>query len=211
MKRVIIAVLLSCSIICVTYHPLQVKAATLGTLNCWYSATASTIGRWDQDSVYVYVNKLNSNSSFELVAHMTNGCSQWGNALGVSLNVTQTDSTAPIKYYGGGTFILFFYGFSVTSDVNGQTNLTATNEGTWTYGQAIKTGMLISGVSGCIVDNMSGSGRTTTEIKETCIHELGHAMGWYGHSSATTDIMNGNGSSVVTLTYRDKNHLSQVY
>ena len=63
------------------------------------------------------------------------------------------------------------------------------------------------GAVGCIIDK----DRTTDQYKKTCTHELGHALGWAGHSSNTSDIMYSAGSSVTSLTSRDKNHLSQDY
>lgn len=80
-------------------------------------------------------------------------------------------------------------------------------EGTWTYGNTSKTGVLISAVEGCIVDKNHSS----NEYKETCTHEMGHALGWSGHSGNSSDIMYAYGSSITTLTTNEKNHLSQVY
>lgn len=87
------------------------------------------------------------------------------------------------------------------------TQRTSSVEGTWTYGSSSKTGRLVVGAVGCIIDK----DRTTDQYKKTCTHELGHALGWAGHSSNTSDIMYSAGSSVTSLTSRDKNHLSQVY
>lgn len=53
--------------------------------------------------------------------------------------------------------------------------------------------------------------RTLNEYKKTATHELGHSLGWKGHSSNSNDIMYGTASSVTNLTSRDSNHLSQVY
>ena len=61
-----------------------------------------------------------------------------------------------------------------------------------------------------IIDN----GRTEAKYNKTFTHELGHALGWLGHSSRTNnnlDIMYAYSSTVQNLTYYDKAHLNQVY
>lgn len=62
-------------------------------------------------------------------------------------------------------------------------------------------------VEGCIIDKEY----TLNQTKKTCTHELGHALGWIGHSGTSSDIMYQSGSSITSLTYRDIQHLSQVY
>ena len=69
------------------------------------------------------------------------------------------------------------------------------------------SGVTIYAVEGCIIDK----GYTLNQTKKTCTHELGHALGWIGHSGTSSDIMYQSGSSITSLTYRDIQHLSQVY
>ena len=47
--------------------------------------------------------------------------------------------------------------------------------------------------------------------KKTFTHEVGHALGWFGHSAGNTDVMYAYGSQYLYLTMRDKNHLCQIY
>ena len=49
------------------------------------------------------------------------------------------------------------------------------------------------------------------QYTNTATHELGHALGWAGHSTTSTDIMYAAATSITTLTPRDKRHLTQVY
>lgn len=54
-------------------------------------------------------------------------------------------------------------------------------------------------------------GRTENQTKKTTIHEFGHALGWFGHSSSDKDVMWQGGTSVTKITDRDHDHLSQIY
>ena len=54
-------------------------------------------------------------------------------------------------------------------------------------------------------------GSNTTKYNSVCAHEIGHALGWKGHSSNSSDIMYSSYQGVTTLTDRDKYHLKQVY
>lgn len=54
---------------------------------------------------------------------------------------------------------------------------------------------------------------TLAKYKNTATHELGHLLGWAGHSSKNTDIMYAqeNGvTTLTTLTTRDKKHIKQI-
>ena len=53
--------------------------------------------------------------------------------------------------------------------------------------------------------------RTLTEYKNAALHELGHSLGWFEHSSTSTDVMYPYASTVITLTSRDIQQLIQVY
>ena len=208
MRKAILAVLLCFSML-TALSTTAFAATNLGTLSYWYS-DSDTIGRWDESSVKVYKDKLNSNASFYFSAGMTHACGQWDDVTGMTLTSSSSSSytSAPIKFHGGTMDEVNAYGeFTVTSSHNGVTQRTSSVEGTWTYGSSSKTGRLVVGAVGCIIDK----DRTTDQYKKTCTHELGHALGWAGHSSNTSDIMYSAGSSVTSLTSRDKNHLSQVY
>lgn len=204
MKKAIFSLML-CFTLVTTLSITALAATNLGTLSYWYS---DSIARWDKSSINVYTNKLNSNGYFYFLNGINHGCDQWDDALGITLNYGSTYTSAPIKFYGGTKDEVSAYGdFTITSSTNGVTILTVSVEGTWKYGNTTKTGYLLSSAVGCIIDK----DHTTDEYKKTCTHELGHALGWVGHSSNSSDIMYSLGSSVTSLTTRDSKHLSQVY
>jgi len=47
--------------------------------------------------------------------------------------------------------------------------------------------------------------------RNTMTHELGHALGWFGHSGNASDIMYSARSTKTTISTRDARHLSQIY
>lgn len=189
-----------------TVLPTQVVlAANLGTLSYWYS-DSDTIRRWGTIPSTVYSNKLNNTGSFYYLIGLDHGIDKWNSSLGSSMS--RSSSSSSLSFYGGTKAELDALGiFSLTTSNNGSTISTSSEEGTWTYGTTTKNGRKTSKATGCVVDK----GRTTDQYKKTATHELGHALGWAGHSDTSTDIMYGSGSSVTELTTRDKRHLTQVY
>lgn len=51
---------------------------------------------------------------------------------------------------------------------------------------------------------------TAKQYRTMFTHELGHALGYLGHSTSRSDLMHSSGSTD-TLTTRDKRHLGQNY
>lgn len=52
---------------------------------------------------------------------------------------------------------------------------------------------------------------STNQYRNAITHELGHALGWFGHSGSSTDIISPTNSTRTTLTNRDIQHLSPIY
>ena len=86
-------------------------------------------------------------------------------------------------------------------------------EKNWTYNSQIKYGYT-SNFSRILVlfDTSNGTQLYSNETiyKNVILHEVGHALGWQGHSANTTDIMHAQSKSVYTLTSRDANHVRQI-
>ena len=77
-----------------------------------------------------------------------------------------------------------------------------------TYGTEKKS---IYKMSYAIIYVLDKDGRTANQTKKTTIHEFGHALGWFGHSSSDKDVMWQGETSVTKITNRDHDHLSQIY
>ncbi len=153
MKKAILSVLsaLSTSI----FLSSTVFATTnLGTLSYWES-DSNTIRRWNERSINIYCEKLNSNNSFTFLVGIDHGCEQWDDVPGITLSSSANDSysSAPIQIHGGTMEQVNSYGeFTVTSSHNGITRSFSVPEGTWTYGSISKTGELTNRVVACIID-----------------------------------------------------------
>lgn len=189
------------SISCLSYA----TAANLGNLTYWYDQTGNNIGHWDHNPS-MYSHKLNTDSTFYYSTAVAEARTQWKGALKVSFSLTSSD--ADINYYGGTLNELDdLYIFWLGSFDLGQTTWDNTLEGTYTWNSKEKSSYIQTSASSCLISK----GLTSSEYKKTATHELGHAMGYYGHDTYSTSVMTQGKSSQYTLNSRDKNHLSQVY
>ena len=59
--------------------------------------------------------------------------------------------------------------------------------------------------------NMTRSLRRMQSNYRMQAHEIGHALGWYGHSTESADVMSNGENFPTTLTDSDKNQLIQIY
>ena len=160
---------------------------------------------------------------------MDHAVSQWDNAI-FNLNITHykiqsepANQNPPIIVMLGGTPAeinargLFDSNQIPASGVAGRVLFNppsvVSTEGNWTHisGDA-KTGYTFQGIIGCVVDQ--GLILMENRYRMVATHELGHALGWMGHTSDPDSIMYPNiilGVSITTLTDIDKRHLRQVY
>jgi predicted Zn-dependent protease len=187
----------------------------LGNLSYWYS-DADRIYRWDDARIVVCAEKLNGNAQFYFYNAVDHACSQWTSALGITIYADEEIASAPIMIYGGtAAEISELNIFNDITTQNGATRRSTADgtdlfgiEGIWTRPDNTEIeGYLSYGANIYIVDKS----RTSNEYMKTATHELGHALGWSGHSSNPNDVMYRSGSSITQLTQRDINHLAQVY
>ena len=134
--------------------------------------------------------------------------SNWNTALGTTITTTSSESSADIIAYGGTTSELAAMGYTLSSTTLGETNWTYYYIGHYTYGGSVKLGAEMAEATICIKDD---SGQTTDEYINTCTHELGHALGFFGHASSSSAVMYAFGHSGHTLQTAEINHMAQVY
>lgn len=196
-----------------------IRSVSLGYLSVWYSDSGA-IGRYLDSNGNVLAAKLNSSASFSFVEGMTNAASAWSSALNKTLSSnTSLSLSYNIMYYGGTVSQITSLDPSligvITSSVTGMTNPVSSFEGYW-YLQELdgsyssRVGRLYSGAIGYIVDH-SYTSNAALRYRNTCTHELGHALGWVGHYSVSNTVMFASNNLTVTLTAAEKNHLRQVY
>ena len=184
---------------------LSVNAQNEVDIDYWYS-NSDEICRWAGTPSISY-KKLNSNSNFTFLVAYSHARTQWNDG-GISTISGTFPSTNVVCYGGTISEIYSETGLVVPSSDNGVTFFShSTSYTNLNYYGSVKKLYIMSSAKVCVVDK----GRTANQYKKTCTHEIGHALGWIGHSSVSTDIMYYTGSSITALTNRDINHLAQVY
>lgn len=188
-----------------------VTTVNAATLSYWYS-DATMIGKWST-SPKVWYSKIDTTPTFAFFSGLLNGEDIWNDALGTSIDVSSSYTTAPIKFYGGTKAQLDALSIfnPVASNDLGLTSYTnITNSGTHKYNGASKTWYTYNEINGYVV---SRSDMSYDNYVKTASHEIGHAMGWRGHPSSTqpTWVMQQGKLENITLSTSEKNHLSQIY
>lgn len=192
--------ILTCLIILVMLLIVVEAGEILGDLYYWYSDKSSIGFFYDSPSIF-----LDYDSNYPSVGTAAQYASQQWNNADISNYFTSTSSGAKIG--------MFCYDYStlhaieplITSSTSGLTDVTATYVGDFTYNSSTKFGYSHIGAYVFVVTDVSSN------YQKTCTHELGHALGWNGHSSNSSDVMYYATTSITSLTTRDIDHLKQVY
>lgn len=185
-------------------------ATDIGSLSYWESDD-DNIGRWVDKSVMIWSRKLNSNGSFSYTSAVNSAATKWSSALGIPISFTTTNPYAGVFYFGGTSDEITAYtGYEMPSNVTGLTNYTSyMKEGTRTYNGNKKNSYAFVTVNVFLLDKS----RSSIQYANTALHELGHAMGWMGHTSTSypNTVMYPTATTITSLTTCDIRHLSQVY
>ena len=161
----------------------------------------------------VYVKNLTTDlgSSFPLNNMVSHATSQWNSALGFSLTPVP-NTTGAFTIYGGTAYDIAAIGLGWTSNEDnapaGSTICTEASNGTYTYNSRTITHYSIARARIALYYDVT---RTSSEYYKTATHEIGHALGWRGHSATYTDVMYYSENSYFYLTNQDISHLFQVY
>lgn len=157
------------------------------------------------------IRNLSSDSSFttKFVSAVENAATKWDSTLPIS--IFETSQYSALGYVYGGTKSELSGIFpGLTSATTGLTSLSLPEEPLSEnvyYGLERKYVYKLIGGKMCIVNK----GRTQSEYNNTAIHEMGHLLGWLGHSNNSSHVMYSYANGVTTLTPVDKNHIVQIY
>lgn len=191
----------------------------LGTLTEWYSYdnTASShdhlmphfheIARWSS-APYQRTILVDGFNSTNFISHVNYARNAWRNA-GISINSTTSSSLSNFEIYGGTFDELSPLEPMLKAHHDGYARYSnSTLQGWWTYNNQTK--YQLRQISTKIFLVWKGT-MTTNHYRFVALHEMGHGLGWRGHSNNNNDVMYHTNNSKTTLTVRDKNHLVQVY
>lgn len=182
-------------------------------LSYWANVESSIIGHWPTPPT-IYKEKLDPSPSFTFYEGYTTARNLWSNTLELSMTETSDESSANIKVYGGTGDQLRARNFNVT---NGQAGLTVYTDtdltGYYLYNGSARIHYNMVKADICIVSDymQDGSTPTASQYANTCIHEFGHAMGFFGHASSESAVMYYATNGATQLESLEKNHLLQIY
>ena len=179
----------------------------LGPISYWADIESNFVGHWTSDPA-VYKEKLDSDASFYFLNGVSSAISEWNTALGTNIFTTTSESNADIVIYGGTTSELAALGYTLSSSHVGYTSWNYSYIGHYTYRNSVKLGAELNNATILI---KSISGKTANGYINTCTHELGHTLGFFGHASSTSAVMYAFDHTGYTLQTAEKNHMAQVY
>ena len=201
MKRAII-VLLSL-IIMAGVSSIVFALEIIGDLEYWES-NVNNVASFMNNTPDIYSTTLGAYNLVTLRSQVSGARNQW-NGAGVPCNTTTTESIAEIKVYGGSlseiqnvcpSFQSTYAGLTIAYEI--------LQSGVYLYNGNYKH---LYKMDSAIVYVRTGLSYPVNVIT----HEIGHSLGWNGHISTSGNVMYGTESSIVTLTTRDKRHISQIH
>lgn len=200
------------------------------SLTCWYAfedGNETTKGYYLTSNFVGKVVAGQNESSREVAATaLVDGMVPWNrnnialNQLGISLRSIPYTSTATynVEFEAGDyLYVLYTYG-GISSNAIGKTiRGNVSNRRAITFNSIIREIFADSGnssTSSSLTKVVLITGESTNKYKYVGAHEIGHVLGWYGHSTDTQALMHragGNNGTNYTVTTKDINHIKQFY
>lgn len=213
-KILIVAVLLT---VFTTAISAVVPETVLGELSYWYAESS----RNDIYRMKVYPKvawQVMSGGTFSqsnIDSYTEYAVEEWsGN--GMTMSETSNFGEANIYVYAGTYNAMKVIDPEIKNGDAGHTyRVHPYGEGKWQYGWYSYKDGYVCNTSKIVIlwDDESGNTLYTNQViyKNIILHEIGHTLGWDGHSTNTGDVMHTEAnSSKLTLTNRDVNHVKQI-
>lgn len=184
----------------------------LGDIEEEWNSDTDNIMYFNKKSIIIYKENMYNVSDFAFDDNINNALEQWGEALGLNFSFTTNKNEADIIIYGGTESQMNNLYGSVFTNWKGYTSLIKANNSsdnivTLEDSKILKEVYNIQKSTVYIKYNDDNN-----SVKKTCIHELGHALGYCGHSKTENDLMyNSTKKSGMFLTTAEKQHLKAVY
>ena len=188
----------------------------------WWNDYGTTVGVWrGPGAINVHTHILGSPPGyFPFHYWMMRGQTAWGNAIGVSINSVTTNTNAHIRAWGGTRpAINLFRGVPLHVGEYGRAvvSLGATLHGlAYLPGSGVPRVRVAEIISHARIYVVAGE-LSSAQTRVVTVHELGHALGYVGHSRNRGDVMfhmsenEGGVHTNFNLSSRDQNHLRQIY
>jgi len=182
---------------------------------------------WNLRTLNIYVHQTpNAPAGFNFTTHMNDARSQWSSAVGGMNFVNSPHSNAHILAYGGSRAEIYRiarrYGIESegwagvaratwetpvgTININGVRNVYRFNVDARTFQNTSRAVMLVaSNPPGLIMS------RSSAEVRKLSLHELGHLMGYVGHSLSENDVMFNTTTTSQQLSQAERTHLRRIY
>lgn len=195
---------------------LTVTASAYTSIYYWDS-DASQVYPWSSMPVVISRYNIDGSHSSNMSTGYDTARSQWGAVSGISfLNYGAYPGDTDIRCWEGYRSTLnSTFNLSLGTNINGHTINThsLSADAMYSYNGTTKYLHYSSHASVYIVDRdlISGISDIGSQYKNVYTHEVGHALGFYGHSTSNNEVMYAYTSGVFSLKTNEKNHLKQFY
>lgn len=172
----------------------------------YYHSNSSTIGTWTTTpTLYFTLYSPYATTASSMESATTIADSKWS---GAGVPLVKSSTSTNIRVHTGEYDTIKALYPSFVNGVIGETVPTWTTYGTATYNSATKTVKKITSAKIYYVP------KATYKDDFIVTHEVGHAIGWVGHSAVYGEVMysqamSNTGSFV--LSTNEKNHIGQIY